>query len=60
MVEVVKKRTQEELAYQKAKYRVHDTDDPALKEYYNSIIKAYEKAHPQKSAVRVVPPAKQR
>ena len=60
MVEEVKKRTQEALIYERAKYRVHDTDDPALKEYYRDIIKAYEKSHPKKTEKTVVLPEKQR
>ena len=47
MEEIVKRKTQEELVYQRAKYRVHDTDDPALRDYYRELIKNYETAHPQ-------------
>ena len=35
----------EKLEYQRAVYRFHDCDDPALKEHFGSIIKAYEKKH---------------
>ncbi len=48
MIEVVNKRTEETLRYERAKYRVHDTDDPALREYYREIIKKYEAKHSQK------------
>ena len=41
------KETEARLRYQRALYRVHDTDDPDLKEYFNNIIKDYVKAHPE-------------
>ena len=49
MTEPVSKEKQQEirekLEYQRAVYRFHDCDDPALKEHFESIIKAYEKKH---------------
>ena len=49
MTEQVSKERQQEirekLEYQRAVYRFHDCDDPALKEHFESIIKAYEKKH---------------
>ena len=35
------------LIYQRALYRVHDCDDPDLKQYFESLIKDYEKSHPE-------------
>ena len=35
----------EKLIYQRAIYRIHECDDPALKEHFQSIIKEYEKKH---------------
>lgn len=35
----------ERLVYQRALYRVHECDDPALKEHFESIIKEYEVKH---------------
>lgn len=49
MTEPVSKEKQQEirekLEYQRAIYRFHDCDDTALKEHFESIIKAYEKKH---------------
>lgn len=49
MAEPVSKEKQQEirekLEYQRAIYRFHDCDDTALKEHFESIIKAYEKKH---------------
>ena len=49
MTEQVSKEKQQEirekLEYQRAIYRFHDCDDPALKEHFGSIIKSYEKKH---------------
>lgn len=36
---------EDRIKYQRAIYRYHDCDDLALKEYFASIIKAYEKKH---------------
>ena len=52
MAEVADKSLEEKLRYQRAIYRVHDTDDPALKEHFRGIINAYEKAHPEKTCLR--------
>ena len=49
MTETVTKELQDRLAYQRAIYRIHDTDDPALREYYGEFIKNYEKAHSEKN-----------
>ncbi len=48
--EVVVKKDESDarLHYERAKYRVHDTDDPALKEYYQQLIASYEKSHTKK------------
>ena len=51
MTEAVKNETQDRLRYERAIYRLHDTDDPALKEHFRTIIKDYEKAHPKKGSV---------
>lgn len=40
-----RKEIEERIKYQRAIYRYHDCDDPALKEHFASIIDAYEKAH---------------
>ena len=52
MTEVVNKRSEETLRYQRAKYRVHECDDPALKEHFQSIIDAYEHKHMKKEDPR--------
>ena len=39
------KELEERIRYQRAIYRYHDCDDPALKEHFAGIIKAYEKKH---------------
>ena len=36
---------EDRIKYQRAIYRYHDCDDPALKEHFASIIKSYEKTH---------------
>ena len=36
---------EDRIKYQRAIYRYHDCDDPALKEHFMSIIKTYEKKH---------------
>ena len=36
---------EDRIKYQRAIYRYHDCDDPALKEHFAGIIKAYEKKH---------------
>ena len=48
MTEVVKNDLEDKLRYQRAVYRLHEVDDPALKEHFNKIVKDYEKAHPKK------------
>ena len=40
-----KQEIEERIKYQRAIYRFHDCDDPALKEHFADIIKAYEKKH---------------
>lgn len=40
-----KQELEERIKYQRAIYRYHDCDDPALKEHFQGIIKAYEKKH---------------
>ena len=40
-----KQEIEERIKYQRAIYRYHDCDDPALKEHFAGIIKAYEKIH---------------
>lgn len=54
MTEVEKKElaaqieeTKSRLVYQRALYRVHDTDDPDLKRYFEGIIRDYRKSHPE-------------
>ena len=42
---MTKQEIEEKIKYQRAIYRYHDCDDPALKEHFAGIIKAYEKAH---------------
>ncbi len=39
------KELEERIRYQRAIYRYHDCDDPALKEHFAGIIKSYEKKH---------------
>ena len=41
------KETEARLKYQRALYRVHDTTDPELKQYFQEIIKDYKKTHPE-------------
>lgn len=49
MTEPVSKQKQQEikekLVYQRALYRIHECDDPALKEHFEKIIKDYEIKH---------------
>ena len=56
MTEAVSKEKQQEikerLVYQRARYRVHECDDPALKEHFQSIIDAYEHKHMKKEDPR--------
>lgn len=56
MTEPVSKQKQQEikekLVYQRALYRVHECDDPALKEHFQSIIDAYEHKHMKKEDPR--------
>lgn len=40
-----KKEIEERIKYQRAIYRYHDCDDPALKEHFAGIIKSYEESH---------------
>ena len=42
----------ERLIYQRARYRVHECDDPALKEHFQSIIDEYEHKHMKKEDPR--------
>ena len=37
----------ERLVYQRAIYRIHECDDPALKEHFSAIIKEYEAKYKQ-------------
>lgn len=46
-LEAQMKETEARLKYQRALYRVHDTDDPELKRYFQDIIKDYKKTHPE-------------
>lgn len=48
MTEVVKRDLEDKLRYERALYRIHEVDDPALKEHFNKIVKDYEKSHPKK------------
>ena len=56
MTEAVSKEKRQEikerLVYQRARYRVHECDDPALKEHFQSIIDAYEHKHMKKEDPR--------
>ena len=56
MTEPVSKQKQQEIkekfVYQRALYRVHECDDPALKEHFQSIIDAYEHKHMKKEDPR--------
>ena len=40
-----KQELEERIRYQRAIYRYHDCDDPALKEHFAGIIKSYEKKY---------------
>ena len=44
-LETQMKETEERLKYQRALYRVHDCDDLDLKQYFQNVIKDYEKKH---------------
>ena len=48
-LELQMKETEARLHYQRAKYRIHDTDDPDLKQYFGDIIKDYERKHPEEA-----------
>jgi len=43
--QVRKQEIEERIKYQRAIYRFHEVDDPALKEHFAGIIKDYEKKH---------------
>jgi len=45
-----KKEVEERIKYQRAIYRLHDCDDPALKDHFQGIIDSYEKKHNMKKA----------
>ena len=56
MAEQINKERQqairEKLEYQRAIYRIHECDDPALKEHFQDIINAYEHKHMKKEDPR--------
>ena len=45
VADVQKQEIEAKLRYQRALYRGHDTDDPDLKQYFQSLINDYERTH---------------